>query len=292
MKRRVFLTGDTHGGTDLTPTLNTKFFPDQRELTKDDILIILGDFGLVWSVNESSGEEQYWVDWLSSRNYTTVVVLGNHENYDRIFQLPEVEMFGNKVWQYTDSIFILQRGRCYTINDKIFFSMGGAESIDKAQRRLNITWWEAEIPSFEEFDRGQSEIIECDNTVDYVVTHTAPRRVISMYMNACRDVYIQEFASQYVGPNGDIAELPEEFYDRITDTYIDTEYFDVKKDAVADYLDSVMFDGGFQFTKQFFGHFHDNWVSKNGKHVLVYRKVIELDTDTGEIRECERRERP
>lgn len=89
LPRRIFLTGDIHGSIDIS-TLNTKNFPQQKELSKHDILICLGDFGLIWDVNESKKEEQHWVDWLDSRNFTTIVVLGNHENYDRIEQLPEV----------------------------------------------------------------------------------------------------------------------------------------------------------------------------------------------------------
>ena len=41
----IFITGDTHG--DLRRFSKDAFY-EQREMTKDDYAIILGDFGLVW----------------------------------------------------------------------------------------------------------------------------------------------------------------------------------------------------------------------------------------------------
>ena len=44
---RIFVTGDTHGDYDWHK-LTSKSFPEQKELTKDDYVIIVGDFGGVW----------------------------------------------------------------------------------------------------------------------------------------------------------------------------------------------------------------------------------------------------
>ena len=40
----VYVTGDTHG--DWMNRLKTDSFPEQKEMTKDDYVIICGDFGL------------------------------------------------------------------------------------------------------------------------------------------------------------------------------------------------------------------------------------------------------
>lgn len=261
---RIFLCGDLHGETDLCPTLSTMIFPQQKELTKDDYLIQLGDFGLIWDVNESSPKEKRNTEWLSTKSFTTLVVLGNHECYDRIFTLPEVEMFGGKVWKYTDSIFILQRGKIYTIDGKRYFTIGGAESIDKSMRTEGRSWWKQEIPSHEEFDRGLQALEDCFYDVDYVLTHTMPKRLINEYMNYQRDKYFRQTGS------------PEGWYDRISDQFVDTKYYDVKKDAVTDYLDLIFFEHNLKFKQHFFGHFHDNWISKDGKHQMIYRSVVEL----------------
>ena len=49
---RIFITGDTHGDYDWHK-LNTKFFPEQKEFTKDDYVIITGDFGGVWGQDKT-----------------------------------------------------------------------------------------------------------------------------------------------------------------------------------------------------------------------------------------------
>ena len=44
----IFVTGDTHGEHDIHK-LNTIGFPEQKGLTRDDYVIICGDFGGVWN---------------------------------------------------------------------------------------------------------------------------------------------------------------------------------------------------------------------------------------------------
>ncbi|MCI5599128.1 MAG: metallophosphatase, partial [Ruminococcus sp.] len=44
----IYITGDTHQNIDISK-LNTKNFPEQKELTKSDYVIICGDFGMVWN---------------------------------------------------------------------------------------------------------------------------------------------------------------------------------------------------------------------------------------------------
>jgi len=277
-KSRIFITGDLHGSLDIDK-LNTKHFPKQKSLTKDDYLIILGDFGLIWDVNESGKNEKHWVDWLNSRTYTTIVVPGNHENYDRMEQLPEVDMFGGKVLKYTDSIFILKRGAVYTIGGKTFFTIGGAFSIDKNIRKSHISWWEQEIPSYQEFNNGITSIEGCNYKVDYVITHTLPNTVLDEYMQYCKDSEVSRVLNQFSSEMTDIIR------NRILDRFFDSEYFDAKHDAVTNYLDELFFgDHPLEFTHHFFGHMHNEWESKNGKHVLLYRKIIELDLDNGSYR--------
>ena len=50
---RIFLTGDTHIPIDISK-LNSKNFPEGKNLTKDDYVIVLGDFGLLWNYKEPS----------------------------------------------------------------------------------------------------------------------------------------------------------------------------------------------------------------------------------------------
>ena len=48
----LFVTGDLHGDHDWSK-LNTENFPIQKELTKDDYVVVLGDFGAVWDGGKS-----------------------------------------------------------------------------------------------------------------------------------------------------------------------------------------------------------------------------------------------
>ena len=72
----IFVTGDTHADV---KRLGINSFEEQSEMTKEDYVIILGDFGLVWSTVESAYEEK-WLDWLEERPFTTLFVDGNHKN--------------------------------------------------------------------------------------------------------------------------------------------------------------------------------------------------------------------
>ena len=52
----IFVTGDCHSEFQ---KLSTAAFPEQREMTKDDIVIICGDFGAVWNADGISNSEAY-----------------------------------------------------------------------------------------------------------------------------------------------------------------------------------------------------------------------------------------
>lgn len=170
----IYVTGDIHLNLDITK-LNSKKFPQGKNLTKDDYVIICGDCGLTW---DNSPETKYWVDWLSNKPWTTLCIDGNHENFDTLFSMPLEKKFGGNVRRITDSIFYLNRGDVFEICGKKFFVMGGAESIDKQWRIPHISWWEQEIPSFSEMEYAMETLEKNDWTVDYILTHTAPSNIL------------------------------------------------------------------------------------------------------------------
>ena len=73
---RVYVCGDTHVPIDIRK-LTTEQWPEQKELSKEDLLIILGDFGGFW-LDKRSREEEYWLQWLTAKNCTVCFVDGNH----------------------------------------------------------------------------------------------------------------------------------------------------------------------------------------------------------------------
>jgi len=166
----IYVTGDIHASHDIQK-LNTTLFPEQKKLTRNDYVIILGDFGLTW---DDSEETKYWLKWLEDKTFTTLFIDGNHENFDRLYQYPIVEYLGGKTHKLSDSIYHLMRGEIFTIEGLKFFAFGGGISIDKVYRRPHISWWEQEIPNYTEIENGFANLEKVENTVDIVLTHAAP----------------------------------------------------------------------------------------------------------------------
>lgn len=179
---RVFITGDLHGGAiGDANKLTSRKFPEGKTLTKNDYVIIAGDFGFIWDVNKSGKQEKYYHKWFEEKPWTTLFVDGNHENFDRIDKLPDMEMFGGTVGKLNDSIYHLKRGEIYTINGIKIFTFGGGFSIDKERRREFITWWSQEAPNIEEYNNGLKNLKKHNNKVDLIITHDCSERIYNLF---------------------------------------------------------------------------------------------------------------
>lgn len=141
-------------------------------------LIVAGDFGYCWH------NRMHLLDELSKRltalNTTLYFVDGNHEDFHTLYQYPidpETQMR-----PLCDNIFHLQRGHIYTIHGKNVFTFGGALSVDKAWRTPGVSWWPEELPTTAEWIRGETTLENHMGTLDLVVTHEAPLRILrAMY---------------------------------------------------------------------------------------------------------------
>lgn len=171
---RIFITGDTHADYDWKK-LTTKCFPEQKELTKDDYVIIAGDFGGVFLLDRT---DKYIQKNYNERNFTTLFVDGNHENHDALDAYPVEEWHGGKIHRIADSVLHLMRGQVFEIGGKTFFTMGGAESTDRQYRKEGKTWWAREMPSIEEYEEAITNLEKCGGKVDYVITHCAPEATL------------------------------------------------------------------------------------------------------------------
>lgn len=168
MPGRIFVTGDCHGDF---RKFNMDYFPEQRELDKEDYVIICGDFGGIWDQEEESNSEKYWLKWLEGKSYTTLFIDGNHENFNRLQAYPVKAWNGGLVHEIRPSVLHLMRGQIFEIYNKTFFAFGGASSHDVANgildpadpdfrrkkkqldrdyipyRIRDWSWWEQELPS-------------------------------------------------------------------------------------------------------------------------------------------------
>ena len=70
----ICISGDTHGDF---RRFSTKDFPQQKKMSREDYLIITGDFGGVWNGYK---EENTWLDRLEDKLFTTLWVDGIKPN--------------------------------------------------------------------------------------------------------------------------------------------------------------------------------------------------------------------
>lgn len=168
----IYITGDTHGD-------RSRFSKTWEEnLTEEDFLIICGDFGFIF---ENNFAENRFLNRLEQRPYTILFVDGNHENFDAINQYTIEVWHGGKVHRIRKNILHLMRGQVFEIEQKTFFTMGGAYSIDKYRREPGVSWWSRELPTDEEYNEAVSNLKRSNMKVDYVITHTMPREMILKY---------------------------------------------------------------------------------------------------------------
>ena len=249
----IYITGDCHSDF---RRFNTKNFPEQKDMTKDDYVIICGDFGGVWNRDEESPQEAFNMDWLEDKPFTTLFVDGNHENFDRLNSYPVEEWNGGKVHRIRKSVIHLMRGQVFKLEGKTFFTFGGASSHDidggildindpdyhKKRKKLDrewipyrinhISWWERELPNEEEMAEGVHNLEIHGNNVDYIVTH------------CCAS------SSQAILSGG--------------------KY---KTDIATNYLEQIK--RNVKYKKWFFGHYHDNKMV-NAEEILVYEQIIRI----------------
>lgn len=129
----VYVTGDVHGRAEYgSSRFAFKNWPLGRTLTRDDAVIVAGDFGFVW---DGSNAEKYWLDWFESKPWTTCFVDGNHENHHALAGLPVREWNGGFVHAARPHVLHLMRGEVFDIDGLTVLAMGGAASNDRKCRK-------------------------------------------------------------------------------------------------------------------------------------------------------------
>ena len=253
----IYITGDTHADF---RRFSRKIFPEQEEMTKEDYVIVLGDFGGVWYAADDAGHqkaERYTLDELDRRSFTTLFIPGNHENYARLMsdEFQTADWHGGKVKQIRPSVRMLMRGEMYEIDGARFFAFGGARSHDisdglldgddpdwkKKAKELSrqglyryrvkgISWWPQELPTQDEMRHGLATLERYGWKTDFVLTHCAPsstQTLLGIHENDCLTGYLEEIRCR---------------------------------------LD---------YKKWFFGHYHGNKYV-NTQDILVYEQIIRI----------------
>ena len=251
--KMIYITGDCHSNLE---RFNTRNFPEQKEMTKDDYVIICGDFGGVWNKDGESKMETSALDWLDGKSFTTLFVDGNHENFDRLYAYPVEMWHGGKVHKIRPSVIHLMRGQIFELEEKKIFTFGGASSHDisagilepddpkfKLKKKVldrgwepyrinHISWWKEELPSEEEKQEGLKNLQKYHNEVDFIVTHCCASSTQAIMSDG---LYKPDMLTEY--------------FEKIRQTAI--------------------------FKKWFFGHYHDNRnVTKD--ELLLWEQIIRI----------------
>lgn len=169
----LYITGDIHIENNhlcIINKLNYEFFPQSKQLTKKDYVIICGDTGLVW---DNSEHEIYWRNWLNNRTFTTLFIDGNHENFNELYKYPIENWNGGKIHKVSDSIFHLMRGQVFNIDGISIFTFGGAKSNDDIYKK-----YRQEMPTKKEMNEGLKNLEKNNNKVDYIITHTCDKETL------------------------------------------------------------------------------------------------------------------
>jgi len=253
----IWVTGDIHGNP---VRFSTDNFYEQKGFSgnKDEnVVIILGDFGIIWH-REETRQEKYLLDWLEEKPFTTIFVDGNHDNIPRLDTFPIKEWNGGLVNELRPHVLRLRRGEIFTIEDKKFFAFGGASSHDISDGILDyededwrdkakaldkqgkymyqikgLSWWEHELPSEEEMQNGWNNLRKHNYKVDYIITHSPSASVIALLGHG---LYNQD----------------------ILTTYLE----EVRQKT--------------EFNKHLCGHMHINYVV-NDKDILLYEQISRIN---------------
>ncbi len=168
----IYVTGDTHGDRE---RFSEKYIAGERNWTKDDILIIAGDFGYLFKDDD---KEREFLNSLEEKPYTVCFCDGNHENFTAIYKYPVEEWMGGKIRKIRKNVYHLTRGQVYEIDGKRIFTMGGAYSVDAATKGSLGLHWKEEIPTEDEREEARRNLKRVNYEVDYIVTHTTTRKMM------------------------------------------------------------------------------------------------------------------
>lgn len=249
----IYITGDCHGNFE---RFNASIFPEQKEMTKEDFVIICGDFGGVWNREKESVTETMLLDWLECKPFTTLFVDGNHENFDRLYSYPVEEWCGGKIHRIRPSVIHLMRGQVFELCERKIFTFGGASSHDidggilelndpeytKKKRELDkswtsyrinhMSWWKEELPSEAEMSEGLENLAKCGNEVDFIISHCCASSTAALFSHG---LYKPDILTAYFEEIRQIA----------------------------------------KFKKWFFGHYHDNR-NVSAEEILLWEQIIRI----------------
>lgn len=268
----IFVTGDCHQNYGKLTLAN---FPEQMEMTKEDYVIVCGDFGY-WL---PSKEQDFKLDDLDRRPFTTLFVDGNHEYYRTnrdyllkhknkyeigLFDLPVEEWHGGKVHRINDSVIHLCRGQVFEINGLSFFTFGGARSHDISDGILDPDDYEGGGHSSEfkkEYKRLRSAgaLFRVKGTSWWPEEMPNEEEMEEGRRNLAAHGNKVDFILSHEGPASAVAQYSMGRF---------------KVDGLSMYLEEISRQTDYKFW--FFGHYHDE-CPIGDKHAILYHQMVQIE---------------
>lgn len=197
--KNIYITGDTHGAfgslINLTRILG---------ITKDDLLIILGDVGA--NITNDEGDI-YRKMQLAKIPATILCIQGNHEMRPThpgiAWEYQKCKWHGGNIWveQEFPKILFAEDGDRYEINDHSFFVIGGAYSVDKEYRlTVGAPWFSDEQPDDEIKKRVMDQLKKDDYKEDIILTHTCPMsmRPVDRFMSGIEQSKVDTSTEEFL----------------------------------------------------------------------------------------------
>ena len=294
----IYVTGDTHGSKPhgffsfdgFMRRFNISSFPEQKEMGKEDYVVICGDFGGVWDVNrfkvQESPEEKNALDWLDSKPFTTLFIPGNHENYDRLIGCkderlmdswfyknmppeekkklcegyPRQHWHGGYVRVIRPSVLMLERGDIFVIDGKYCFAFGGARSHDIQDGILDPADYPDEQAFKKNYKARSSGMIRVKG-ISWWSAEMPTQAEMDYGLKNVRDFMDKhdriDFVFTHDAPASDKLYLGYEGTDELN------RYFETLR-------------GEMTYDKWFYGHLHDNRRVMDN-HYLLYEQIIRIN---------------
>lgn len=231
-----FITGDCHADFD-----HILWFIDHHKVSDSDVMIILGDVGLNYYMNDLDEKNK---ELLEKTPLTYLCIHGNHEERPYNIKSYKTKEWSGGIVYYEEAyphILFAKDGEIYSFGDKKAIAIGGAYSVGKDFRlKVGLPWFEDEQPSKEIKAHVENRLDMTDWTVDYVFSHTCPNKYIP------RDLFLD---------------------------CIDPETVDMSTENWLSGLEERMI-----YKRWYFGHYHGN--RTYDKADMLYGEIRELGSKT------------
>ena len=173
-KGMIYITGDKHGKFTSVKNFCTTF-----NTTTNDILIILGDVGLNYFLDERDSIQK---KKLAILPITFLCVHGNHEERPENISTYKTKKFNGGIVYYEEeypNILFAKDGEVYNLNGNNVLVAGGAYSVDKYYRiEKGMRWFKSELPDNKKKEDILNGVKLYNNKIDIILSHTCPLKGI------------------------------------------------------------------------------------------------------------------